>query len=251
MGPRLSLAAPSHSPVHHSLNPCNIRPPVPQFRRRESSENFIWQASLQSIFCGGYVKTRVSPAHQKASNQKSRRTSKQARRRGRQTRQADEAGRRGRQAGGQAGRQAARKTKGWADNVSKQGRGVVPGSTDKDQQNGRRSTKSGITETCKNPPSPRLRIIGPAKNEKPKTRKQPELREGRHLGACSKSRKTQKNTPGGSPQNKKTLKHLLRQFALRGVVSEGSGAKATQGLCKNQMRHHRTNIIITLPPPPR
>ena len=98
------------------------------------------------------------------------------------------------------------------------------GSTDKNQQNGPQNAASQTQESLipASPHHPNRR-----KGAKPRNRKQPEVRPGRYLG-----------TPFGLEKND-------CGNSLYGGCPRGSGVIATWGLCKNQMHHQRTNIIIT------
>ena len=115
----------------------------------------------------------------------------------------------------------------------------MPGSTDKHQQNGPQKAASQTQESLipASPHHPNRR-----KRAKPRNRKQPEHRSG--------WTKTQKHLPGALKT--KQLEKLTAAIHFTGVIPGGSGVLATRGLCKNQMHHQRTNIIITphQPPPP-
>ena len=91
----------------------------------------------------------------------------------------------------------------------------------------------------------------PNRRKRAKTQKQKIARSkaGAVLGSTIQVGQKHRKTPPGALKTQK-LKKMTAAIHFTGVTPEGSGVIATRGLCKNQMHHQHTNIIITPHQPP-
>ena len=116
----------------------------------------------------------------------------------------------------------------------------MPGSTDKNQQNGPQKAESQTQESLV-PASPHH--PNQCKTQKPKTAR------GKAEAVPGSTVRVGQNHEKTPPSKQKNLKKMTAAIHFTGVVPGGSGVIATRGLCKNQMHHQRT--ITPHQPAPR